>query len=133
MVAMAARRGKSDVHAGRVRILLRSPSGIAAIRRFEILRRAWRRFRSVPAGERFQRRYHRRAGSRSRGRLRMFIAAGLGALMVLAGVLMLVLPGPGLLVIALGMALIAEESLWASRLLDRLDLWIERRFLRMRS
>jgi len=53
--------------------------------------------------------------------------------MVLAGVLMLVLPGPGLLVIALGMALIAEESLWASRLLDRLDLWIERRFLRRRS
>jgi len=63
----------------------------------------------------------------------MFIAAGLGALMVLAGALMLVLPGPGLLVIALGMALIAEESLWASRLLDRLDLWIERRFLRRRS
>ena len=36
------------------------------------------------------------------------------------GVLMLVLPGPGWLAIALGLALLAGEFVWARRLLDRL-------------
>lgn len=40
---------------------------------------------------------------------------------------MLVLPGPGLLLILLGAALIAEESLVAARMLGRIDLAISRR------
>jgi hypothetical protein len=40
-----------------------------------------------------------------------------GPLVILAGVAMLVLPGPGLVVIALGLAMLALEYPWARRLL----------------
>ena len=40
--------------------------------------------------------------------------------MLLAGVAMLVLPGPGLLVILAALAILSGEFVWARRLLDRL-------------
>ncbi|MFC7493913.1 MULTISPECIES: PGPGW domain-containing protein [unclassified Nocardioides] len=43
-----------------------------------------------------------------------------GPLIVLAGTTMLVLPGPGLVVIALGFALLALEYAWARRVLHAL-------------
>jgi len=49
---------------------------------------------------------------------RLLVSAG-GGLLLVAGAAMLVLPGPGLLVIAAGLALLATEFLWARRLLDR--------------
>ena len=42
-----------------------------------------------------------------------------GFVVVLAGVAMLGLPGPGLLVIAVGLALLALEFVWAERILER--------------
>src|ERR687895_2424633 len=45
--------------------------------------------------------------------------AAFGFVVVLAGVAMLVLPGPGLLVIALGLGILALEFAWAERLLER--------------
>jgi uncharacterized protein (TIGR02611 family) len=42
-----------------------------------------------------------------------------GIALVLAGVAMLVLPGPGLLVIIAGLAVMATEFAWAERLLDQ--------------
>jgi uncharacterized protein (TIGR02611 family) len=42
-----------------------------------------------------------------------------GFIVVLAGVAMLVLPGPGLLVIAIGLGILALEFAWAERLLER--------------
>ena len=38
-------------------------------------------------------------------------------LLILLGVVMLVLPGPGLLVIAVGLAILARDVAWADRLL----------------
>ena len=43
----------------------------------------------------------------------------LGFTVVLIGVAMLVLPGPGLLVIAAGFAMLALEFAWAERILER--------------
>jgi uncharacterized protein (TIGR02611 family) len=43
-----------------------------------------------------------------------------GLVLLAAGVLMLVLPGPGLLVTMAGLALLATEYEWARRLLVRL-------------
>lgn len=43
-----------------------------------------------------------------------------GFTLLAAGVAMLVLPGPGWLTIALGLALLAAEFVWARRLLDHL-------------
>ncbi len=40
--------------------------------------------------------------------------------MLLAGLIMLVAPGPGWLTIALGLAVLAAEFVWARRLLNRL-------------
>jgi uncharacterized protein (TIGR02611 family) len=42
-----------------------------------------------------------------------------GSAVTLAGVAMLVLPGPGLLAIAAGLAILATEFAWARGLLDR--------------
>ena len=45
--------------------------------------------------------------------------AVVGAALVAAGVAMLVLPGPGLLVIIAGLAVLATEFAWAAVLLDK--------------
>ena len=41
-----------------------------------------------------------------------------GAVLVLAGLAMLVLPGPGILVIIAGLAVLATEYVWAERMLN---------------
>jgi len=43
-----------------------------------------------------------------------------GFTLLLAGVIMLVTPGPGVLVIFLGLGLLAAEFVWARRLMDRM-------------
>jgi uncharacterized protein (TIGR02611 family) len=43
----------------------------------------------------------------------------IGLALVLGGIALLVLPGPGLLVIIAGLAVLATEFAWAERLLDR--------------
>ncbi len=48
-------------------------------------------------------------------RIGVFIA---GSIVVLAGVAMLVLPGPGIVVILGGLAILATEFVWAERALD---------------
>ena len=71
---------------------------------------------------------------RSRVR-KVLVRAGVtvaGPLVVLVGVAMLVLPGPGLVVIALGLALLALEYEWARGLvggLGRLVSWVRRAVL----
>lgn len=58
-------------------------------------------------------------------------AVGLGVLGI--GVAMIVLPGPALLVIPLGLALLATEFAWAGRLLGRLRTGTARAFRWVRS
>ena len=57
-------------------------------------------------------------------------AAGFGVMAV--GATLLVLPGPGALVLLLGLAILATEFRWARRLLDRAAKWVKRggRFVR---
>ena len=49
--------------------------------------------------------------------MKKFFIALMGGTVVLIGVAMLVLPGPGLLVIAGGLAILATEFIWAKRAL----------------
>jgi uncharacterized protein (TIGR02611 family) len=49
-----------------------------------------------------------------------------GVLVALAGVAMLALPGPGWLVIIVGLAILATEYAWAHRLLERVKRWAAR-------
>ena len=54
--------------------------------------------------------------ARNATRLVVFIA---GVAVLLAGLAMLALPGPGVLVIILGLVILATEFAWAERVLDR--------------
>ncbi|HYE30206.1 MAG TPA: PGPGW domain-containing protein [Methylomirabilota bacterium] len=56
------------------------------------------------------------------------IASGfLGSIVILIGVVMLPLPGPGLLIIAGGIAILARHFEWAKRLQDKVKGFIKRR------
>ena len=45
--------------------------------------------------------------------------AVIGLALVLVGLAMFVLPGPGILVVIIGLAVLATEFVWAERLLDK--------------
>lgn len=51
---------------------------------------------------------------------RRVVVAVVGSTIILFGVAMLVLPGPGVLTIGVGLALLATEFVWAARLLKRM-------------
>lgn len=85
------------------------------------LGKSWRELKRGEPGRRFQNRYERRG--RSGGGLRKWLLIAGGLLLVLAGIVFLPLPGPGMLIIAAGALLMAEESLSAARALD----WLERK------
>lgn len=88
---------------------------------FEKLKQSWRAFEEDTAGQRFRDYYERRHQShQSAWRKALFIGGGL--LIMAAGVFMMVAPGPGLLAIFVGAALIAQQSLLAARTLDWLEL-----------
>ncbi len=85
-------------------------------------REEWTQIKRSLPGRRFRNWYRRcRAAERGRSVYRRALHVTVGILIVLAGVVMLVTPGPGWLTIGLGAALLARESLLVARLLD----WIE--------
>ena len=49
-----------------------------------------------------------------------------GFVLLIAGVILLPLPGPGILVIALALAVLAGEFAWARKLLDRIKHQVEK-------
>jgi tellurite resistance protein TerC len=53
-------------------------------------------------------------------RLKAIITSVVGFTVLLVGVAMLVLPGPGLVVIAFGLVILSAEFVWARRALDRM-------------
>jgi len=87
---------------------------------------SWQELKRGEPGRRFQSRYERGQGGAS-GRARKWSIIAGGLALVLAGIVFLPLPGPGLLIIAAGALLMAEESLGAARALD----WLERKARRV--
>ena len=61
----------------------------------------------------------RRVAHARRGRFYRIGFAIVGATVTLAGIAMLVTPGPAFVVIPIGLAMLALEFAWAERLLDR--------------
>jgi uncharacterized protein (TIGR02611 family) len=51
--------------------------------------------------------------------IRWLVVLVLGAILILSGIVMLVLPGPGILFIGLGFAVLAIEFTWAEMVLHR--------------
>jgi tellurite resistance protein TerC len=60
-----------------------------------------------------------RLGLANRPRVRKLIVAVIGSTVVLFGLALIVLPGPAVLVVPLGLALLATEFAWARRLIRR--------------
>ena len=89
---------------------------------FDKLRRYWRQLKAGRPGKRFQVQYEAQQKSRRPAWARPVWIAG-GTVLIAVGVVALPAPGPGILVIAFGAALIARESRIAARVLD----WIELR------
>jgi hypothetical protein len=81
------------------------------------LKKSWRVFEKSAPGERFQMLYRERKGH---GTSRIAFAV-VGILLLAGGIVLLFIPGPGLPMIAFGAALLAQQSLWLAKLLDRLE------------
>lgn len=89
---------------------------------FDKLKRSWRQLKAGKPGHRFQSQYEAQQKRRRPAWVRpVWMAAGTAVMAV--GVVALPAPGPGFLIIGLGAALVARESLIAARILD----WIELR------
>ena len=63
-------------------------------------------------------------------KVRRLVIAVLGFTVLLIGVVMIVTPGPSLLVIILGLAILATEFIWAKRLLNQIKGQLKERALR---
>jgi uncharacterized protein (TIGR02611 family) len=61
----------------------------------------------------------RRATHRERGRLFRIAFGAVGVVVLVAGLVMLVTPGPAFVLIPIGLAMLSMEFVWAERLLDR--------------
>lgn len=82
----------------------------------------WRRFKQGKPGHRFQDHHHRcQRGYGSRSYLRGLFGIVWGLLVVVGGVIAVPAPGPGWLIILLGLGMIAGESLSFARSVDRAE------------
>jgi tellurite resistance protein TerC len=64
---------------------------------------------------------------------RQLIIFFVGGAFLIIGVAMLVLPGPAVLFIPLGLAILAAEFSWARKWLSRARQWLRGRFQKVRS
>ena len=74
-------------------------------------------FRRSPPGKRFQRFYERKRSSTG-GRVYRYAAMAAGVLLCLVGIFFLAVPGPGLPLILVGAALLAQQSRPVAKALD---------------
>jgi len=95
----------------------------------ERIRREWRVFAALVPGERFEKHYEskRREERTLLGRLSWLAA---GVFFVLAGIVMLFTPGPGLLAIGFGVTCFAQESRRVARSCDRMEMRIRQAWMR---
>src|SRR5215210_230667 len=103
-----------------------SNSGLAALVEcrgmIERAKENWRRFKQGKPGHRFQDHHHRYQRSyRSRSYLRGLFSIIWGLLVVVVGIIAVPAPGPGWLIILLGLGVIAGESLSFARSIDRVE------------
>ncbi|HEY7166787.1 MAG TPA: PGPGW domain-containing protein [Candidatus Binatia bacterium] len=88
---------------------------------FTRVKRLWNNLKAGTPGKRFQNEFRRRRANSRHTIFRKvgFVAAGL--LLLVAGIFLLFVPGPGVLLLFIGGGLLARESFLAARMLDRLE------------
>ena len=93
---------------------------------------SWDRFVHALPGRRFRERYRRKQQEQGSAWKRCaFVIAGIA--LSLVGILFMAIPGPGIPILALGLALVAQESAVMARLLDRAEVRLRRWWKRLRS
>src|SRR5215210_6242686 len=93
------------------------------------LKQAWREFKRSPPGRRFQELYQRRQKSRRAGAKRALFIGG-GLLTIAGGIASFPVPGiPSELIIVAGLAIFAQGSMRAARILDWIELRLRGPFL----
>lgn len=86
---------------------------------FNGLRRQWRDLRKGRPGHRFQERYKRnRKGGEGRSWIRRFLQPAIAVLILLAGIVLCIIPGPGLPLVLVGLTLLAQRSRSIARAMD---------------
>jgi Putative transmembrane protein (PGPGW) len=90
---------------------------------WENAKRQWREFKHSRPGHRFEQRYERNRQARSdRTWLARYFKPVSGVLLVIAGVVFCVVPGPGLPLLLIGAALLADGSRPTALALDWLEI-----------
>jgi len=90
----------------------------------EELKKNWSELAKESPGRRFQNR-HRRQNRRGPGTSRTLkLSAAIG--LIVAGAVLLLIPGPGSVLILVGTALLAEESMIVARFMDRTEVRIRK-------
>ena len=88
----------------------------------ERAKKNWRCFKQSKPGHRFQDHHHRcQRAYKSRSYFRGLFSIAWGLLVVAGGVIAVPAPGPGWLIILLGLGMIAGESLSFARLVDQVE------------
>ena|SRR5688572_30816805 len=94
--------------------------------------RSWDRFVHGEPGQRFQERYRRKQQEKGSAWKRCaFVCCG--AVLTLVGLFFMAVPGPGIPILAVGLALIAQESAAMARLLDRAEVRLRGWWKRVRA
>ncbi|HEY9547283.1 MAG TPA: PGPGW domain-containing protein [Solimonas sp.] len=93
------------------------------------IRASWNRLKRAPPGERFSRYHEHRQQQRRHAWLRPLWLI-VGTLVIIIGVILMPAPGPGMLIVVAGAAIVAGESATVARLLDRGECWIRHRLKR---
>ena len=87
------------------------------------LKQEWRDLRKGRPGHRFQDRYERhRGGRKGKSWMGRFLEPGIGVLLLVAGVIFCLIPGPGLPLVLVGATLLAERSRRIARAMDWCEL-----------
>jgi hypothetical protein len=99
----------------------------------EGLKQRWREFRRGRPGHRFQERHERNREARSaRSPLARFFKPFAAVVLLAAGIVFFLIPGPGLPLLLIGAALLADVSLRVARAMDWLELRIRALLSRLR-
>jgi hypothetical protein len=98
---------------------------------FARLKKRWSQLRSDLPGRRFCL-YHERHRDAASPAKRVLIAAS-AVVVIMIGIVLMPAPGPGMLIVAIGLTLLAGESRRVAHYLDRFELAVRARWQRLRS
>ena len=85
------------------------------------LKQSWERFKAGLPGRRFQQQFRLRQRFRC-GAARKALVVTAGILLAAAGVFLLFVPGPGIIILLIGAVLVAQQSSFAARAFDRIEI-----------